>query len=95
MPHAVPTRSLYDEYFEDVDDHSHQLAPFIKTVSKHLRAFLSRKDQCDRLRQRYDLLLNFNNYIYNINNNRYSGLLRISQSFRLQTTALLSVSPWA
>jgi len=53
LPHAVPTRSLYDEYFEDVDDHSQQLAPFIKTVSKHLRAFLSRKDQCDRLRQRF------------------------------------------
>merc|ERR1719430_3115720 len=53
LPHAVPTRSLYDEYFEDVDDHSQQLAPFIKTVSKHLRAFLSRKDQCDRLRQTF------------------------------------------
>jgi len=53
LPHAVPTRSLYDEYFEDVDDHSQQLAPFIKTVSRHLRAFLSRKDQCDRLRQRF------------------------------------------
>lgn len=53
LPHAVPTRSLYDEYFEDVDDHSQQLAPFIKSVSKHLRAFLSRKDQCDRLRQTF------------------------------------------
>ena len=45
LPHAVPTRSLYDEYFEDVDDHSQQLAPFIKTVSKHLRAFYGQSVQ--------------------------------------------------
>jgi len=53
LPHAVPTRSLYVEYFEDSDDHSQQLAPFIQAISRHLRAFLSRKLQCDQLRQRF------------------------------------------
>eukprot|EP00092_Neocalanus_flemingeri_P056583 GFUD01067098.1.p1 GENE.GFUD01067098.1~~GFUD01067098.1.p1 ORF type:complete len:291 (-),score=71.71 GFUD01067098.1:193-1065(-) len=53
LPHAVPTRSLYTEYFEDVENHSEQLAPFIRSVAKHLRAFLSRKQQCDQLRQRF------------------------------------------
>lgn len=53
LPHAVPTRSLYAEYFEEADDHSQQLAPFIKIVSAHLRAFLSRKHQCDQLRKRF------------------------------------------
>jgi len=53
LPHAVPTRSLYMEYFEDDDNHSQQLAPFIKSVAAHLRAFLSRKHQCDQLRKRF------------------------------------------
>eukprot|EP00092_Neocalanus_flemingeri_P036758 GFUD01040018.1.p1 GENE.GFUD01040018.1~~GFUD01040018.1.p1 ORF type:complete len:306 (-),score=87.80 GFUD01040018.1:77-946(-) len=53
LPHAVPTRSLYTEYFEDAEDHSEQLAPFIRSVAKHLRAFLSRKQQCDQLRERF------------------------------------------
>eukprot|EP00092_Neocalanus_flemingeri_P103460 GFUD01132414.1.p1 GENE.GFUD01132414.1~~GFUD01132414.1.p1 ORF type:complete len:291 (-),score=78.79 GFUD01132414.1:151-1023(-) len=53
LPHAVPTRSLYREYFEDADDHSEQLEPFIRSVAKHLRAFLSRKHQCDQLRESF------------------------------------------
>jgi len=53
LPHAVPTRSLYSEYFEDTEDHSDQLDPFIRSVAKHLRAFLSRKQQCDQLRERF------------------------------------------
>jgi len=53
LPHAVPTRSLYIEYFENADNHGDQLAPFIEAVAKHLRAFLSRKQQCDQLRNRF------------------------------------------
>jgi hypothetical protein len=53
LPHSVPTRSLYAEYFEDEDDHGKQLPPFIQAIARHLRAFLSRKQQCDQLRNRF------------------------------------------
>jgi len=53
LPHSVPTRSLYEEYFEDEDDHGKQLPPFIQAIARHLRAFLSRKHQCDQLRNRF------------------------------------------
>jgi len=53
IPHAVPIRSLYSEYFEDSENHAEQLAPFIKSIAAHLRAFLSRKQQCERVRKRF------------------------------------------
>ena len=52
IPHEVPIRSLYSEYFEDSENHAEQLAPFIKSIAAHLRAFLSRKQQCERVRKR-------------------------------------------
>jgi len=53
IPHAVLTRSIYSEHFENHLNPNINVEPFLKTIASNLRAFLSRKQQCDALQNRY------------------------------------------
>ena len=52
IPHAVLTRSIYSEHFENHPNPNINVEPFLKTIASNLRAFLSRKQQCDALQNR-------------------------------------------
>ena len=56
LPHAVPVRKFYGTYIEDVKNSTgHTLSTFMKSNFRCLRAFLSRENQVEELRQDLEL----------------------------------------
>jgi len=56
LPYAVPVRKFYGTYIEDVKSSTeHTLSTFLKSNFRCLRAFLSREDQVEELRQDVEL----------------------------------------
>jgi hypothetical protein len=59
LPHAVETRKLFEEFCrgmrgEGSDQNlSQRISPFISEISRNLRAFLSRQQQCEELREKF------------------------------------------
>jgi len=59
LPHEVETRKLFQEFCRDMRDDgtdknlSQRISPFVNEISRNLRAFLSRRQQWEELREKF------------------------------------------